>query len=39
MKLDMAAMNALLIFPKNIDEIKKLENYGTLIELLDKCKT
>lgn len=39
MKLDLAAMNALSIFPKTLDDKKTINEAGTLIELLDKCKT
>jgi DNA mismatch repair protein MSH2 len=40
MKLDLAAMNALCIFPKNLESKPANENdYGTLIDLLDQCKT
>ena len=38
MKLDLAAINALSIFPKNFEE-KKGSEAGTLVDLLDKCKT
>jgi hypothetical protein len=43
MKLDLAAINALLIFPKAQDEHRRLlmgsseSNFGTLVDLLDKC--
>lgn len=45
MKLDLAAINALLIFPKAQDEHRRLlmgsseQTFGTLVDLLDKCKT
>lgn len=45
MKLDLAAINALLIFPKQQDLYRKNlmggqeNNFSTLIDLLDKCKT
>ena len=41
MKLDYAALNALSIFPKNYDltNISKEGESGTLVDLLDKCKT
>ena len=38
MKLDLAAINALSIFPKNFED-KKGNEAGTLVDLLDKCKT
>lgn len=45
MKLDLAAVNALLIFPKQQDAYRKNlmggqeNNFSTLLDLLDKCKT
>ena len=39
MKLDLAAINALSIFPKNFEEKKGMSEAGTLVDLLDKCKT
>ena len=43
MRLDMAALTALSIFPKNIEELKKgpkiEEKNHTLVEILDKCRT
>ena len=42
MKLDLAAINALSIFPKNLNEMKKniqAVETSSLIQLLDKCKT
>lgn len=43
MKLDLAAFNALSIFPKNLDDVKhSAENQqqaNTLIQLLDRCRT
>ncbi|EGR30181.1 hypothetical protein IMG5_138850, partial [Ichthyophthirius multifiliis] len=45
MKLDLAAINALLIFPKQQDQYRKSlmggaeQSFQTLVDLLDKCKT
>ncbi|EAR92979.2 DNA mismatch repair MutS family DNA-binding domain protein, putative (macronuclear) [Tetrahymena thermophila SB210] len=45
MKLDLAAINALLIFPKEKDIQRRNlmggqeNNFSTLVDLLDKCKT
>lgn len=42
MKLDLAAIYALSIFPKNMDDLKKADNQNSsssLFELLNSCKT
>lgn len=40
MKLDLAAINALSIFPKNLGDARKKnkgDNATTLLELIDNC--